>query len=189
MRVGVEASFSWIPIGLVLASPDGVLGEVDEEGSGADAGGGVPAGTIGSRPTTQVVDVDADGQATLALAVPAGKGWTAVADGRELPTLTVDGWAQAWQVPEGVDRVTVRYASGEVLRWAAGLAVSGWALVVVLALWSSAGDGRGARAGGAVAPRRWSGAPPRRRSQRRAGSRSPAPTRVATAARPPRRGT
>ena len=138
VRVGVEASFSWIPSGLVLASPDGVLGEVDEEGSGADAGGGVPAGTIGSRPTTQVVDVDVDGQATLALAVPAGKGWTAVADGRELPTLTVDGWAQAWQVPEGVDRVTVRYASGEVLRWAAGLAVSGWALVVVLALWSSA---------------------------------------------------
>lgn len=138
VRVGVEASFAWIPIGLVLTSPDGALGEVDEIGTGTDGGGVVPAGTIGPRPLSQVVEVDPTGQATLALAVPAGKGWTAVADGRQLPRLTVDGWAQAWQVPEGVSRVTIRYSSGEVLRWATGLAALGWVLVVVLALWSPA---------------------------------------------------
>lgn len=146
VSVSVEASFAWIPTGLVLASPDGVLGEVDEDGvdAGADADSGdvVPAGTIGARPRTRVLDVDPDEPATLVLAVPAGTGWAAVADGRELGSLTVDGWAQAWQVPEGVARVSVRYASGEVLRWVAGPAVAGWALVLLLALWSPAGARR-----------------------------------------------
>ncbi len=139
--VTVEASFSWIPLGLVLARPDGALGEVDEVDEIAtaidDTGAVVPAGTIGPRPVAQVVDVDGDAPSTLVLAVPAGKGWTAVVDGRELPSLTVDGWAQGWTVPEGASRVTVRYASGEVLRWAAGAALSGWVLVIALALWSS----------------------------------------------------
>ena len=82
--VTVEASFSWIPLGLVLARPDGALGEVDEldemAGTGEvdDTGAVVPAGTIGPRPVARVVDVGGDGPATLALAVPAGKGWTAV---------------------------------------------------------------------------------------------------------------
>lgn len=142
VRVSVEASFSWIPLGLVLASPDGVLGQVDGDGAGGDSGGAVPTGTIGARPRTQVLDVDPDGPATLVLAVPAGKGWVAVADGRELGSLTVDGWAQAWQLPEGVARVSVRYASGEVLRWVAGTAAAGWALVVLLALWSPVGARR-----------------------------------------------
>ena len=140
--VTVEASFSWIPLGLVLSRADGPLGEVDRAAVVDDPGALVPVGTIATRPDDRVVDVVGDGPATLALAVPAGKGWTAVADGRELPSLTVDGWAQAWTVPEGASRVTVRYASGEALRWTAGAASSGWALVVVLALWSPAGSRR-----------------------------------------------
>ena len=105
MPVTVEASFSWIPLGLVLAPPDGALGEVDELDEIAGIGdvttpaAVVPAGTIGPRPVTQVVDVDGDAPSTLVLAVPAGKGWTAVADGRELPSLTVDGWAQGGRCP------------------------------------------------------------------------------------------
>jgi arabinofuranan 3-O-arabinosyltransferase len=140
--VTVEASFSWIPLGLVLARSDGTLGEVDEIDAVDDTGAVVPAGTIGPRPGPRVVDVDADAPSTLVLAVPAGKGWTAVVDGRELPSLTVDGWAQGWTVPEGASRVAVRYASGEVLRWTAGAALSCWVLVIALALWSSAGSRR-----------------------------------------------
>ena len=84
-----------------------------------------------------VVDVDGVHRRRFSSPCPAGKGWTAVVDGRQLPSLTVDGWAQAWKVPEGASRVTVRYSSGEVLRWTAGAALSGWALVIALALWSS----------------------------------------------------
>jgi arabinofuranan 3-O-arabinosyltransferase len=140
--VTVEASFSWIPLGLVLSRSDGPLGEVDQTDAVDDTGAVVPAGTISPRPGARVVDVDGDAPATLVLAVPAGKGWTALADGQELPSLSVAGWAQGWTLPEGASRVTVRYASGEVLRWTAGPALSGWALVLALALWSSAGSRR-----------------------------------------------
>ncbi len=134
VRVTVEASFSWIPLGLVLARPDGALGEVDEPVSRVDdaGGAGIPAGTIGVRPRLRVVEVDGTTSSTLALAVPAGKGWVASASGRELASLTVDGWAQGWEVPQGVGPVTIRYASGELLRWAVALGASGWALVLAL---------------------------------------------------------
>ncbi|NPD06388.1 DUF3367 domain-containing protein [Nocardioides sp. zg-1308] len=131
-RVSVEASFSWTPVGLVLAPPDGFLGDVAELGSAVDAPASLPAGVIAVDPDGRSVEVD--GPSTVALAVPAGTGWSAVADGAELPTLTVDGWAQAWQVPEGAERVSLRYSSVEVLRVAAGAGAFGWLLVLAVAL-------------------------------------------------------
>lgn len=131
--VRIDATFSWIPLGLVLSPPGGALGTVDELSSGSVPPAGLPAGTIGAAGGGGA-DVDVDGPATIVLAVPAGKGWIAVADGRELPSLTVDGWAQAWQAPEGTSRVSLRYSSVEELRVAAGVAVLGWVAVLLLAV-------------------------------------------------------
>lgn len=133
VSVGVEASFAWIPLGLVLSPPDGVLGDVGEASSDNDVAASVAAGVIDPDPS-RARTIDVDGPATLSLAVPAGTGWSAVADGRQLPAFTVDGWAQAWQVPEGVSQVSLRYSSGEVLRLAAGAGVLGWVAVLLLAL-------------------------------------------------------
>jgi arabinofuranan 3-O-arabinosyltransferase len=134
VEVRIDATFSWIPLGLVLSPPGGALGTVDELSdavTGAPAG--VPVGTIGLGAGGGGADIDVDGPATIVLAVPAGKGWTAVADGRELPSLTVDGWAQAWQAPDGTGRVSLRYSSVEELRVAAGVAVLGWVAVLLVA--------------------------------------------------------
>lgn len=132
VEVRIDASFSWIPLGLVLSPPDGVLGPVDEVATDVGATALVPAGVIGPSSGPMATDIDVNGPATIVLAVPAGTGWTAVVDGRELPDLTVDGWAQAWQAPAGTRSVTLRYSSGEVLRLAAGVSTLGWAVVFLL---------------------------------------------------------
>ncbi|NYE38744.1 arabinofuranan 3-O-arabinosyltransferase [Nocardioides cavernae] len=132
VRVGVEASFSWIPLGLVLSEPGGPLGTVDGSVQD-DVAPGLPAGVIDPRPRTSTLATGTDGRATLVLSVPAGRGWTATAGGQRLEDLTVDGWAQAWEVPAGAGDVTVRYASGERLRWVSAVAALGWSAVLLLA--------------------------------------------------------
>lgn len=131
VRVGVEASFSWIPLGLVLSEPGGPLGTVNDAVQD-DVALGLPAGVIDPDPRTRTVPTGTDDAATLVLSVPAGRGWSASADGRPLERLTVDGWAQAWQVPAGAGQVTVRYASGERLRRVSAVAVLGWLAVLLL---------------------------------------------------------
>lgn len=131
VAVSIDASFSWIPLGLVLAAPGSALGTVDQPASGAvGAAAGVPAGTVDAA---DGADLEVDGPATVTLAVPAGTGWTAVSDGQELPSLTVDGWAQAWQAPVGTSRLSLRYSAVEELRVAAGAAALGWLAVLLLA--------------------------------------------------------
>jgi arabinofuranan 3-O-arabinosyltransferase len=118
----------------VLSPPGGPLGTVDDLSAESFGPAGVPVGTIGATGGAGGAEIDVDGPATVVLAVPAGKGWTAVADGRELPSLTVDGWAQAWQAPDGSSRVRLRYSSVEELRVAAGVAALGWVAVLLLAV-------------------------------------------------------
>jgi arabinofuranan 3-O-arabinosyltransferase len=134
VSVRIDPSFSWIPLGLVLSPPGGALGTVDEVSAEGFGSAGVPVGTIGATGGAGGAEIDVDGPATVVLAVPAGKGWTAVADGRELPPLTVDGWAQAWQAPDGSSRVRLRYSSVDELRVAAGAAALGWVAVLLLAV-------------------------------------------------------
>jgi arabinofuranan 3-O-arabinosyltransferase len=134
VAVRIDATFSWIPLGVVLSPPGGPLGTVDDLSAESFGPAGVPVGTIGATGGAGGAEIDVDGPATVVLAVPAGKGWTAVADGRELPSLTVDGWAQAWQAPDGSSRVRLRYSSVEELRVAAGVAALGWVAVLLLAV-------------------------------------------------------
>ena len=140
--VEVEASYSWTPLGLVLSPPDGPLGAVDSDARADDPSDPVPAGTMGVDPDSRRIDVSgtAGPARTLVLAVPAGKGWTASAAGKDLRPLTVDGWAQAWEVPEGAAEVSVRYSAGESLRLAAGGGVLGWAAVLLLLAVRSAAE-------------------------------------------------
>jgi arabinofuranan 3-O-arabinosyltransferase len=96
-----------------------------------EVGSPVAPGVIGPEPTPSIVDVA--GAVSLTLAVPSGTGWEATVDGRELPSITVDGWAQAWLLPEGASQVSLRYASGEALRLVVGVAVLGWIAVLLVA--------------------------------------------------------
>ena len=78
---GVEASFSWIPLGArAVRRPTAPSGRVDEICERTrDIGVVFAVGTIGARPRTKVVDARPEREpSTLVLAVPAGKGWTAV---------------------------------------------------------------------------------------------------------------
>lgn len=143
MRVKIDASFAWVPLGMVLSPPDGPLGDVSEPGLQhvARAGVGSPlAGVIGPDPGVSRVDVA--GAASLSLAVPSGTGWIATVEGRELSPVTVDGWAQGWVVPDGVERVSLSYASGGVLRLAVGVAALGWLAVLVMASGARGGTRR-----------------------------------------------
>ncbi|MER7545787.1 glycosyltransferase [Actinomadura sp.] len=55
----------------------------------------LPAGRINAR----VQIPPGTGRRTLLLAEPAGDGWKATLNGRELKTRTIDGWAQGYDIP------------------------------------------------------------------------------------------
>ena len=137
-EVAVEASFSWLPLGLVLSPLDGPLGTVDI--ATADPGPApVPAGILSvsaAEPSVALGSAGSDTQRTLTVAVPAGSGWAASGRGKELASVTLDGWAQAWLVPAGVQRVDLTYSAVDSLRLSAGLASVGWAFVLVLVVLS-----------------------------------------------------
>ncbi|HEX9993320.1 MAG TPA: alpha-(1-_3)-arabinofuranosyltransferase family protein [Acidimicrobiales bacterium] len=64
------------------------------------------------------VSLTAGGDAVLALTENANDGWEAVAGGRELAPVVVDGWRQGWAVPAGVDGVVdVRMGPAAWYRW------------------------------------------------------------------------
>lgn len=82
-----------------------------------------------------VFDVGPGGRSVLALSQGANAGWRATDDqGRQLEPVTVDGWRQAFVVPEGsTSRVVVDFAPNEQHRLALA---GGAALVVLLCLWA-----------------------------------------------------
>ncbi len=147
VEVGVPASFSWTPLGLVLSGQPGVLRGVgrDDGESPSERPVAVPAPVLDRLGTQHSVAVpldEADAEQTLTLAVPAATGWEAhTSDGRLQP-ITVDGWAQAWAVPAGVERVELRYSAGGSLRTWVGSGAVGWALVVLLAVSGAVFRGR-----------------------------------------------
>lgn len=86
------------------------------------------------KATDRVVDVPgSDEVRLLELAENANPGWVATLDGTPLPPVRVDGWRQAWVVPEGAaGRVTMAFAPDAAYR--AALAGGLAALVGLLAL-------------------------------------------------------
>lgn len=130
----VEASFTWLPLGLVLSRSPEALGEVDDDrpagGTSAPAPLEVDADAVAHRWSSVDLAVPGSGTRTVVLALPAGAGFSARADGTPLRSVTVDGWAQGWIVPEGVERLSLGYSAGESLRLAAGLGLLGWSAVL-----------------------------------------------------------
>lgn len=53
--------------------------------------------------TRRTVSVSTTEPALLIVPESANEGWRAYLDGQELPSLRVDGWQQAWEVPAGVE--------------------------------------------------------------------------------------
>jgi hypothetical protein len=78
----------------------------------------------------------------LQLADAADEGWRATLDGRALRRVTVDGWAQAFEVPAGSGRLVVEHDAPSRGRWVA-LQVVLVLVVVVLALPSRRREGEG----------------------------------------------
>ena len=80
------------------------------------------------------IDVGAGGDSVLALTQGANEGWRAVdEDGDELAPVTVDGWRQGFDLPEGdAETVRVEFTPNDDHRTALGL---GAAAVALLLLW------------------------------------------------------
>ncbi len=137
-EVTVAASFSWQPLGLLLAPAEGPLGQVGQPDLGALPDGPAPVSTsVLDRPDPQhPVSVELGGvttDRTTTLAVPAGTGWEARSADGPLTPVTVDGWLQGWVVPSGVEAVELRYSPGGSLGAVVAGAAVGWLLVVLLA--------------------------------------------------------
>ncbi|ROR91414.1 4-amino-4-deoxy-L-arabinose transferase-like glycosyltransferase [Nocardioides aurantiacus] len=132
--VSVEATFTWLPLGLVLSRSPAAVGEVDDDRPAGGTSGPAPlevdADAVAHRWSSVDLPVPGPGTRTVVLAVPAGTGFAARADGVRLRSVTVDGWAQGWVVPEGIDRVSLDYSAGASLRTGAGLGLLGWLAVL-----------------------------------------------------------
>lgn len=100
-------------------------------GAAAPAGAS-PATVTPASAVEATVDADGAGGGVVALRHNVNRGWRAeLPDGSSPPPLVVDGWQQAWHVPEGVTTLDLRYVPDRAYRWA--LAV-GALLLVLLAL-------------------------------------------------------
>jgi arabinofuranan 3-O-arabinosyltransferase len=99
---------------------------------GAGEVGSASAATLRSEtPVSATVDLDPVG-GVVALRQNVNPGWEAeLPDGSTAVPLVVDGWQQAWQVPEGVESLDLRYAPDLTYRLALG---AGAVLLVLLAL-------------------------------------------------------
>ncbi|QXC60393.1 DUF3367 domain-containing protein [Aquihabitans sp. G128] len=103
-------------------------------------------GNVAAARTTRVdlwdtdsrrVEVGAGDAAVLATTENANPGWSATYQGRKLKPVTIDGWRQGWQLPEGpAGLVELRFDPGVRYR---GLLAAGVVLLLVLVLLSFAG--------------------------------------------------
>ncbi|GEP32860.1 hypothetical protein NSZ01_06280 [Nocardioides szechwanensis] len=136
VEVRVPASYAWAPQGLLLAQEGGPFRPGGEEIEVlSDRPVPLVAPVLGAGEDSVLVDLeDVSTERTLAVAVPADSGWDAMTDEGALVPVTLDGWAQGWQVPPGVTRVELRYSSAETLRDWAGAGAIGWGLVLLLAV-------------------------------------------------------
>lgn len=146
VEVGLAASYSWIPMGVLLTTDERMLDETGRVDGDSSLGGMVafvptPAGR-GTRGPVAIDLDDSSAERTVVLATPAGSGWVAHGDDGALEPVTVDGWAQAWAVPAGVERVVLRYSAGGSLRGWVGLGAVGWALVVLFVVSASLSPAR-----------------------------------------------
>ena len=133
--VSLEASFTWLPLGLVLSSSVDTLGDVDDDRPAGTGGGAlldVDLDELADRGSSADLTLPGSGTRTVVLAVPEGTGWDARATGADLRPVTVDGWAQGWVVPEGVERVSLAYSAGGSLRLGVGVGLLGWLAVLGL---------------------------------------------------------
>ena len=150
-EVIVQASFTWYPLGLLLAPAAGPFEDVDQVDlrSTVDDLSPISTSVLSRSDPRDPATVDLGSAAaarTVVLAAPVGAGWEAAAVGGALTSVTVDGWAQGWVVPTGVGNVTFRYAPGQNLGGSVGGAAVAWALVVLLAAaGSGVSRGRSAR--------------------------------------------
>ncbi|GAB3033740.1 alpha-(1-_3)-arabinofuranosyltransferase [Nocardioides flavus (ex Wang et al. 2016)] len=97
----------------------------------AAAGSGAAASLRSGGPVAATVDLETPG-GVVALRQNVNPGWEArLPDGSTADPLVVDGWQQAWQVPEGVTSLDLRYAPDRTYRLALA---AGAVLLVLLAL-------------------------------------------------------
>ncbi|RPH54123.1 hypothetical protein EHM82_07315, partial [bacterium] len=124
------------------------------------ARGGPPPGGRSLRarsasPGRIVLEVPAGGETLLATSIPWSQGWSARADGRDLPTLTVNGAFLGVSLPEAVSRVELRFLPPGFVAGCAAFAVS-FLAALALALSRSSGPARaagGPESGGRDRPR------------------------------------
>jgi arabinofuranan 3-O-arabinosyltransferase len=97
----------------------------------ADVGGAATATLRSHGPVSATLDLDAAG-GVVAVRQNVNPGWEAeLPDGSSAVPLVVDGWQQAWQVPEGEGSLDLLYAPDRTYRLALG---AGAVLLVLLAL-------------------------------------------------------
>jgi arabinofuranan 3-O-arabinosyltransferase len=132
----VDASFRWLPLGLVLWRIGAALDPPSAE-EAAGSGAALP-GLLSGTGHEQVTLGDDDVDRTLVLSVPAGTGWHADSAEGALPSVIVDGWAQGWVVPAGTTELTLDYSPADVLGPSVATGAVAWGLVLLAALAGSA---------------------------------------------------
>jgi arabinofuranan 3-O-arabinosyltransferase len=135
-EVHVEASFKWLPLGLVLwlTGEDFSRSPGDDAPAGGTAVGGSfldPAGRGRSAPLRLGVS---EASRTAVLAVPTGTGWHASSEDGALSQVVIDGWAQGWLVPAGTNKVRLHYSPADRLGPWVGAGGIAWAFVLLVAL-------------------------------------------------------
>lgn len=134
--VRLDATLTWLPLG-ARVDTDAAAGTASDDPPGvapAVAPVAVQPDDLAHRWSAAAVSLPGDGTRTVVLAVPAGTGWSARAEGARVRPVTVDGWAQGWVVPAGLERIDVSYEAGGSLRLGLGLGLLGWLGVVAVAL-------------------------------------------------------
>ena len=136
--VDVAATFSWLPLGVLLWRTDGSF----EAPSTNAPPAAVPVeDSLLDRLSHQgSASVDLSGgttERTLTFAFPAGDGWEARGEDGPLRPVVVDGWAQGWLVPEGVETAEISYSPAATLGGWAAAGAGAWGLVVLLAIGGS----------------------------------------------------
>jgi Bacterial membrane protein YfhO len=107
--------------------------------------GPAPLRALSASPGRVVLEVPPGGETLLATSIPWSEGWSARADGRGLPTLTVNGAFLGARLPEAVSRVELRFLPPGFL---AGCAAFAGSALAALALAVSRSSGPARPAGG-----------------------------------------
>ncbi|GAB2627474.1 glycosyltransferase [Streptomyces capparidis] len=114
--------------GAALWRVDRTVARVTITGGGLDRPVAVAAGPVGARDTVP----DGGEGRVLRLAESADGNWRATLDGRALKPVTVDGWAQGFELPASGGRLTLTYETP--FAHTAWLWTQGFLLLVVLVL-------------------------------------------------------